>query len=87
MGSNNGCPGRLDPEFETSNCVGFIDVNGVRVPNKEINCTSGVNSLSEMSCVVRSEAMYMTDIFPVRIYDGIVEPATAAGRYVVRTAN
>lgn len=87
LGSNNGCPGRLDPEFETSNCVGFIDVNGVRVPNKEINCTSGVNSLSEMSCVVRSEAMYMTDIFPVRIYDGIVEPATAAGRYVVRTAN
>lgn len=86
LGGNNGCPGRLDPEFETSNCVGFIDVNGVRVPNKEINCTSGVNSLAETSCVVRNEAIYMTDIFPVRIYDGIVEPATAAVRYVVRTA-
>jgi hypothetical protein len=29
----------------------------------------------------------MTDIYPVRVYDGIVEPATAAGRFVLRTAN
>lgn len=87
LGSHNGCPGRSDPDYETSDCVGFIDVNGVRLPNKEINCTSGVNSLSEMSCVVKNEAMYMTDIFPVRMYDGIVEPATAAGRYVLRVEN
>lgn len=87
LGSHNGCPGKFDPAYETSDCVGFIDVNGVRLPNKEINCTSGVNSLAEMSCVVKNEAMYMTDIYPVRVYDGIVEPATAAGRFVLRTAN
>ena len=28
----------------------------------------------------------MTDIYPVRFHDGIVEPATAAARYVLKTA-
>ncbi len=74
-------------DFNLSDCYGFIDVNGVQLPNTEVSCSSGTNSLNSSSCVVKNDIKYMTDIFPVRLHDGIVEPATAAGRYVLRTAN
>ena len=67
-------------------CVGFIDVNGATLPNKEISCSSGSNSISENTCIVKNDAKHMTDIYPIRIHDGIVEPATAAARYVLKTA-
>ena len=66
-------------------CGGFIDVNGVSLPNKEVSCSSGINSLKQQTCVVKNDAQHMTDIFPIRFHDGIVEPATAAGRYILRT--
>lgn len=67
-------------------CFGFIDVNGTTLPNKEVSCVSGSSSLSNTSCVVKNDAKHMTDIFPIRFHDGIVEPATAAARYVLRTS-
>lgn len=73
-------------DFTLSDCVGFIDVNGAQLPNTEVSCSSGTNSLSSSTCVVKNDIKYMTDIFPFRLHDGIVEPATAAGRYVLRTA-
>ena len=27
------------------NCIGFIDVNGTTLPNKEVTCSSGINSI------------------------------------------
>lgn len=69
-----------------SMCYGFIDVNGTNPPNKEVSCSSGSNLLSSNNCVVKNDSKYLTDIFPVRFHDGIVEPTTAAGRYVLRTA-
>ncbi len=69
-----------------SNCYGFIDVNGTNLPNKEVSCSAGTNSLSASDCVVKNDAVHMTDIFPIRFHDGIVEPTTAAGRYILRTA-
>lgn len=68
-----------------SYCYGFIDVNGTNLPNKEVSCSSGTNSLSANDCVVKNDATHMTDIFPIRFHDGIVEPTTAAGRYILRT--
>lgn len=68
-----------------ASCAGFIDVNGVSLPNKEVTCSSGSNSLKLNTCVVKNDPRYMTDIFPVRIHDAIVEPATAAGRYILQT--
>ena len=68
-----------------SNCFGFIDVNGANLPNKEVSCSSGTDSLAANDCVVKNDAAHMTDIFPVRFHDGIVEPTTAAGRYILRT--
>ncbi len=73
-------------DYNLSNCFGFIDVNGVQLPNTEVSCSSGTNSLDSSSCVVKNDIKHMTDIFPFRLHDGIVEPTTAAGRYVLRTA-
>ena len=69
-----------------ASCFGFIDVNGVSLPNREVSCSSGSNSLTKNDCIVKNDAQHMTDIFPIRFHDGIAEPATAAGRYVLRTA-
>ncbi len=71
---------------EMRNCVGFIDVNGSALPNKEVSCSSGSDSLSQNTCIVKNDAEHMTDIYPIRFHDGIVEPASAAARYVLKTA-
>ena len=69
-----------------ADCYGFIDVNGSNLPNKEVTCSSGSNSLAQSTCVVKNNAKHMTDIYPIRFHDGIAEPATAAARYVLKTA-
>lgn len=66
-------------------CFGFIDVNGTTLPNREVTCSVGSNSLTEKTCVVKNDAQHMTDIFPIRFHDQMVEPATAAGRYILHT--
>lgn len=65
-------------------CLGFIDVNGTKPPNKEVSCTSGSGSLSQNTCIVKNTARDLTDIYPIRFHDGIVEPASAAARYVLK---
>ena len=67
-------------------CYGYIDVNGTSLPNKEVSCSSGSNSLAQHTCVVNNDSKHMTDLFPIRIHDGVVEPATAAGRYILHSA-
>ncbi|MBQ8459284.1 hypothetical protein IJ541_04185 [bacterium] len=67
-------------------CIGFIDVNGVNLPNKEVSCSTGENSLKKNTCIVKNDTEHMTDIYPIRFHDGVVEPATAAARYVLKTA-
>ena len=66
-------------------CAGFIDVNGPDLPNTEVSCSRGTNSLSYNDCIVENDSEHLTDIYPIRFHDGVVEPATAAGRYVLRT--
>ena len=69
-------------------CVGFIDVNGKTLPNKEISCTtSNQNGLNvDKPCEVKNDATHMTDIFPVVFHDATVEPASSAAKYVLTTA-
>ena len=93
LGQTNGCAlptGNVMKDVVSSgtvsNCFGFIDVNGVNLPNTEVSCSSGSYSLSDNTCVVKNDAKHMTDIYPVRVHDGIVEPATAAARYVLKSA-
>jgi len=73
-------------DSDMGGCFGFIDVNGTTPPNKEVSCSTGSNSLAQNTCIVKNDAKHMTDIFPIRFHDGIAEPATAAGRYVLKTS-
>ncbi len=65
-------------------CTGFIDVNGLSLPNEEIKCSVGITSLNlDTECIVKSKDM--KDIYPVIFHDGIVEPLTNAAKYVLET--
>jgi len=66
-------------------CIGFIDVNGVTLPNKEVSCSGdGTAALTpETPCAVKNNATNLTDIFPVVFHDATVEPATNAAKYVL----
>ena len=88
LGVSNACSMPLGETLKATYMTGqdFIDVNGVQLPNTEVSCSSGTNSLDSSTCVVKNDIKHMTDIFPFRLHDGIVEPTTAAGRYVLRTA-
>ncbi|MCM1340030.1 MAG: type II secretion system GspH family protein [Muribaculaceae bacterium] len=69
-------------------CVGWIDVNGVSLPNKEVRCSDGKSHSKDIAaeCVIPNKPSNMTDVFPVAIYDGTVAPGSAAARYVLNTA-
>ncbi len=62
-------------------CYALIDVNGVTLPNKEVTCTSGTNSIINSSnttgCEVKRDN-HLTDVFPIVFHDGTAEPLTTA---------
>ncbi|MBQ8459641.1 type II secretion system protein [bacterium] len=66
-------------------CIGFIDVNGTSLPNKEVTCADGTAALDPQNpCVVSNKNI--SDVIPVVFHDGAVEPATNAGKYLLNTA-
>ena len=68
-----------------ANCVGFIDVNGVSLPNREVTCdTSSETSLSPNTACSIQKAN--GDVFPVVFHNGTVEPATNAARAILNAA-
>jgi len=68
-------------------CTGFIDVNGVTLPNKEVTCTSATTSQEvETPCAVKNDANHMTDVFPIVFHDATVEPASNAAKYVLTSS-
>ena len=84
-----------------SACVGYIDVNGKTLPNKEVSCSEADTTSGEGNeavttsstkldpsavCTVPSDNTHMTDIFPVVFHDATVEPATNAAKAVLATA-
>ena len=60
----------------SANCTGFIDVNGLKGPNKMVKCDSGTK---DADCVVNSP----TDIYPVIFYDQTIQPNSSAARAVL----
>ena len=70
------------------NCLGFIDVNGATLPNREVTCTDGNKSSKKVQtpCAVKNDANHMTDIFPIVFHDATVEPASDAAKYVLTTS-
>ena len=74
-----------------SGCIGFIDVNGTTLPNKEVACGKSATDLSaskkvETPCTVKNDAKHMTDVFPVVFHDATVEPASDAAKYVLTSS-
>ena len=59
-------------------CVGVIDVNGTKGPNKVVACDAGTNT-GTTPCTVTNP----TDIYPVEFYDQTILPASDAARAVL----
>ena len=70
----------------TAPCFGFIDVNGPNGPNKEVSCSDGVDTTTEVEkpCVVKAKDI--TDMFPIVFHDATVEPGSNAAMYVLKNA-
>ena len=72
-------------------CEGYIDVNGLKGPNKVVTCstgtttkdtvdaTTGVITPTDAACTVASP----TDIYPVFYYDQTIVPSTNAAKAVL----
>lgn len=68
-------------------CVGFIDVNGVSLPNREVNCVRGENKVDAGSnCIVDNNANRLLDVYPIVFHDATVEPASGAAQFVLDTS-
>lgn len=67
-------------------CLGFIDVNGVNLPNREVGCTDGRETNYDIESPCKVDTKAVTDIFPVVFYNSSVEPASNAAMYVLTTS-
>ncbi|MBQ8668861.1 type II secretion system protein [bacterium] len=69
-----------------SHCVGFIDVNGVSLPNREVSCSRGENKVEfGAGCVVENNANRLLDVYPIVFNGASVEPASGAAKFVLDT--
>ena len=86
--STTAADGTITPGL--GNCMGFIDVNGVTLPNREVNCGNGASGTTTTNvdepCTVKNDSNHMTDIFPIVFHDATVEPASDAAKYVLTSA-
>ncbi len=57
-------------------CTGFIDVNGIKAPNRIVKCDEGS---TDDDCVIKNP----TDVYPVKFYDQTVLPNSPAARAVL----
>ena len=88
-------PDKYIKALATAGCAGWIDVNGPTSPNAESVCDDasitglyageGTASKSKV-CTVKGDAAHTHDVYPVVYHDGIVEPATYAGRAILSAA-
>ena len=69
-------------------CYAFIDVNGPKLPNKEVICSTGYTDPLDVNadCEVVSDFERSADIYPIVFHDSIAEPATNASRSILQKA-
>ncbi len=66
-------------------CIGYIDVNGEKKPNKEVSCSNTTTEFKPNEpCFVKKDQTHLTDIYPVIFHDSMVEPATNAASFVLK---
>ena len=58
-------------------CTGFIDVNGIKAPNKVVQCDAGNGT--DDSCEIKNP----TDVYPVKFFDQTMLPNSVAARAVL----
>ena len=58
-------------------CYGFIDVNGIKAPNRIVQCDN--SGASETDCQIKNP----TDVYPVRFYDATIVPNSTPARAVL----
>lgn len=71
---------------DLSHCTGFIDVNGVTLPNTEVTCSNGKENKVGSGCVVYNNSGHLADVFPIVFHDATVEPASGAAQYILDSA-
>ena len=88
--------GEVLPNVQGEHCVGYIDVNGAKLPNREVSSPDAVATsddpivsktiddinVSTGFMYVPKQAAYMADIYPIIFHDSIVDLATPPGRAV-----
>ena len=57
-------------------CHGFIDVNGIKAPNKIVKCDAGKD---DTDCKIKNP----TDVYPVQFYDQTILPDSVAAKAVL----
>lgn len=62
---------------EPNICKGFIDVNGVKAPNRIVQCDN--KGATETNCEIKNP----TDVYPVMFYDQTVLPNSTPARAVL----
>ena len=68
--------GSVGTDGRDAMCKGFIDVNGIKAPNKFVKCDTGS---SDSDCVTKNP----TDVYPVVFYDQTILPNSPAARAVL----
>lgn len=70
---------------DLKDCIGFVDVNGTALPNKEVKCATASDTVLNPSstCTVTTKSSDMGDLFPIVFHDGTVEPASNAAKAVL----
>ena len=58
-------------------CYGFIDVNGIKAPNRIVQCDNA--GTDETDCQIKNP----TDVYPVRFYDATIVPNSTPARAVL----
>ena len=65
--------------LKSNPCYGFIDVNGVKAPNRIVQCDSTGADSDPTKCEIKNP----TDVYPVVFYDQTVLPHSIAARAVL----
>lgn len=72
-----GADGSTELKDIDASCRGFIDVNGVKAPNRLIKCDNA--GATDANCQIKSP----TDVYPVIFYDQTVTPNSIPARAVL----
>ena len=75
-GAANCTEGNASDGFNDDRCLGAIDVNGAKNPNRLVACDNGSEGVN---CKVTNP----TDIYPIAMYDQSIVPNTEAARAVL----